>query len=78
MSDNYDLHGKILDIILVVRDITYRFQQYSSQDIRHLISSSMNMTTKREPGGLQHLYTLEGMITNLRITFHKAKGEAEA
>jgi len=77
MSDDYDLHGKILDIILVVRDITYRFQQYSSQDIRHLISSSMNMTTNREPGGLQHLYTLEGMIANLRITFHKAKAEAE-
>ena len=69
-----DLYEKILDTLLVLRDVRERFQTYSASDIKALIASKMK-AIKREPKALEHLYMLERMITDLRETLVTAKDE---
>jgi hypothetical protein len=65
------LYYKILDMKIILRDVHYRFQPYSSTDVKNLITSKMK--SLREPGALKHLYTLEKEITQLRLALEKAK-----
>ena len=72
MSTSEDtLYYKILDMMLILRDVHLRFKTYSPSDIKSLIKSKMNSV--REPGALKHLYMLEDMITELRVELEKGK-----
>ena len=71
-SDTNNLYTKILDIIIVVKEVREEFFTYSANDIKSLIASKMK-NKKREPKALQHLYDLEKMITDLRQSFNLAK-----
>ena len=70
---DHKLYEKILDMMLVLRDLQDEFKTYSAQDIKKLIAAKMK--NKREPATLQELYRLEAMITELRLSFVLAKDE---
>jgi hypothetical protein len=72
---DHKLYEKILDTMIVLRDVQDRFRPYSSTDIKSLIASKMR--SKREPLALQHLYKLEAMISDLRESFLMAKEEQD-
>jgi hypothetical protein len=67
-----DPYHKILDTLLVIRDINQEFLTYSATDIKNLISSKMK-AKKREPKALQRLYDLERMIGEIRDTLVLSK-----
>ena len=69
-----DPYNKILEIIIVLREVRERFQTYSAKDINALIASKMK-AVKKEPIALEHLYMLERMITDLREAMITAKDE---
>jgi hypothetical protein len=71
MDTESKLYGKILDMKIVLRDVQDRFRPYSANDIKALINSKMK--SKREPKALQHLYKLESMIGDLRVSLLDAK-----
>ena len=71
MSAEDKLYPKILDTMLVLRDVSEKFRFYSAKDIKSLIASKMK--SKREPRDLQQLYTLEAMIANLRESMTEEK-----
>jgi len=73
---DHKLYEKILDTMLVLRDVQDRFRTYSATDIKSLIASKMK-SKQREPLALQHLYKLESMISDLRISLLIAKEEQE-
>jgi hypothetical protein len=58
MSDD-ELYYKILDTMLVLRDVSLHFKPYSAQDIKKLIAS-------KQRRALKQLYKLEAMIADLR------------
>jgi hypothetical protein len=70
---DHKLYEKILDMMLVLRDLQEGFKTYSANDIKKLIAAKMK--NKREPAVLQEVYRLEAMITELRLTFVVAKDE---
>ena len=70
------LYNKILDMMLVLRDTSQEFKIFSAHDIVKLISHKLRRKT--EPAELQCLFQLERMITDLRLTFEKAKLEAKS
>jgi hypothetical protein len=70
---DHKLYEKILDMMLVLRDLQEGFKTYSANDIKKLIAAKLK--NKREPATLQELYRLEAMITELRQTFVLAKDE---
>lgn len=70
---DHKLYEKILDMMLVLRDLQEEFKTYSANDIKKLIAAKLK--NKREPAPLQELYRLEAMITELRQTFTVAKDE---
>ena len=72
---DHKLYEKIVDTMIVLRDVQDRFRPYSANDIQSLITSKMK--SKREPIALQHLYKLEAMISNLRESFILAKEEQD-
>lgn len=74
MADPYD---RILEIIIVLREVRDRFHTYSAKDINALIASKMK-AVKKEPIALEHLYMLEKMITDLRESLIRAKDEYTA
>jgi len=67
-----DPYHKILDTLLVIRDLSDEFKTYSATDIKNLISAKMK-AKKREPKALQRLYDLEKMIGEIRDTLVLAK-----
>jgi hypothetical protein len=72
-----DPYNKILEIIIVLREVRDRFQTYSAKDINALIASKLK-AVKKEPIALEHLYMLEKMITDLRESLIRAKDEYTA
>ena len=74
MAETYQtaLYGQILDILLKIDALKHHFTPFSAQDIKKIISSTLNNKHK-EPVSLQHLYTLEEMIGTLRKSFEATK-----
>lgn len=72
-----DPYNKILEIIIVLREVRDRFQTYSAKDIKDLIASKLK-SVKKEPIALEHLYLLEKMIADLREAMITAKDEYTA
>ena len=74
MAENHQntLYAQIFDILLKIDALKYHFTPFSAQDIKKIISSTLNNKHK-ESVSLQHLYTLEEMIGTLRKTFEDAK-----
>jgi hypothetical protein len=74
--DNHtdSLYNKILDMLLVLRDVSYDFKTYSANDIKKLIASKLK-AKKKDPKNLQALYNLEMMIRDIREEFIVAKNE---
>ena len=70
------LYNKILDMMLVLRDTSQEFKIFSAHDIVKLIAHKLKRKT--EPAELQYLFRLEQMITDLRLTFEKAKLDAKS
>ena len=75
MSEVVSLYAKLFDTLLVVRDVRERFHAYSARDINALIASKLKSKTSREPEALKHLYTLEAMISDLRVSLQNAKAD---
>jgi len=69
------LYEKILDVKLVMRDLSEHFRPYSARDIEKLIQAKMKAKTLREPAALQELYRLEEIIRDLRESMEAAKSE---
>lgn len=68
MDPEDDLYPKILDTLLVLRDVSYQFQTYSANDIKKLITAKLK-AKKRGPKDLDALYNLEAMIRTIRESF---------
>jgi hypothetical protein len=71
-SKQVDPYHKILDTLLVIRDLREEFRTYSAYNIKNLISAKMK-AKKSEPKPLQRLYDLEKMIGEIRDTLVLAK-----
>jgi hypothetical protein len=71
---DHKLYEKIVDIMLVLRDLREEIKCYSAQDIKKLIAANLK-SVKKGPAALQELYRLEAMITELRLAFVVAKDE---
>ena len=78
MSEDSSLYGKVFDTLLAVRDVRERFHTYSARDINALIASKLKSKSAREPEALRHLYTLEAMISELRVSLQNAKAATVA
>ena len=78
MSEDSSLYEKVFDTLLVVRDVRERFHAYSARDINALIASKLKSKSAREPEALRHLYRLEAMISELRVSLQDAKAAATA
>jgi hypothetical protein len=72
-KQDHKLYEKFLDTKLVLRDVYDHFRTYSANDIKKLIDSKMNSVN--EPKALRHLYKLELMIADLRMSTAIAKEE---
>jgi hypothetical protein len=72
-KQDHKLYEKFLDTKLVLRDVYDHFRTYSASDIKKLIDSKMKSV--HEPKALQHLYKLELMIVDLRMSMAIAKEE---
>jgi len=59
-------YGKVLDIIIMLRETRDALHTYSAYDIKKLLIA------KRVPADLRELYRLERMITELRIGLNPA------
>jgi hypothetical protein len=68
--DDDKLYGKILDVLLVLRDTAEKFRGYSASDIKKLIAA------KREPTDLRILYLLADMIDEVRARFELSRTPA--
>ncbi len=71
-----DLYPKILDTLLVLKDVSYQFQTYSANDIKKLITAKIK-AKKRGPKDLDALYNLEEMIRTIRESFIEAKNRLD-
>ncbi len=78
MSEDVSLYEKLFNTLLVLRDVRERFHTYSARDINALISSKLKSKSTREPEALKHLYTLEAMISDLRVSLQDAKAHTLA
>jgi hypothetical protein len=76
MDPENDLYPKILDTLLVLKDVSYQFQTYSANDIKKLIATKIK-AKKRGPKDLDALYNLEAMIRTIRESFIEAKNELD-
>ena len=72
MSTQQDLYGKFHDVIILLSSINNKCTPCSAQDIKTVIAAKMKNKSK-EPQLLQHLYTLENRIADLRTSLEEAK-----
>lgn len=72
MSEHHDLYAKFHEVIILLSSINDKCTPFSAQDIKTVIAAKMKNKNK-EPQLLQHLYTLETRIADLRIALDEAK-----
>ena len=64
MADN-QIYSKLLDILIVLKEDADHFRSYSAQNLTKMIDASIH-NKRREPEGIQRLYSLEKRITEVR------------
>jgi Mg2+ and Co2+ transporter CorA len=64
MADN-QIYSKLLDILIVIKQDADHFKPYSAQNLTKMIDASIH-NKRREPEGIQRLYSLEKRITEVR------------
>ena len=64
MADN-QIYSKLLDILILLREDADHFRSYSAKDLTKMIDASIH-NKRREPEGIQRLYSLEKRITEVR------------
>lgn len=64
MTDN-KIYSKLLDILVVLKDDADHFRTYSAQNLTKIIDASIH-NKRKEPEGIQRLYSLEKRITEVR------------
>ena len=74
MADTKGKYSQLLNILLVIRDLHERFEAKTAKEIRALIRETQESETE-VPIDIKHLYTLERMIADIRMSFEKAKYE---
>jgi hypothetical protein len=71
MAENV-IYGKLLDILIVLKDEASYFIGHSARDLVKLIESAIH-NKKRVPEGLQRLYDLENRIREVRLLLEEEK-----
>lgn len=64
MNDN-KIYSKLLDILVVLKHDADHFRTYSAQNLTKIIDASIH-NKRKEPEGIQRLYSLEKRITEVR------------
>ena len=65
MTDNNVIYSKLLDILVVLKHDADHFRTYSAQNLTKIIDASIH-NKRKEPEGIQRLYSLEKRITEVR------------
>lgn len=71
MAENV-IYGKLLDILIVLKDEASYFIGHSARDLVKLIHSAIH-NKKRDPEGIRRLYDLENRIREVRLLLEEEK-----
>ena len=71
MAENV-IYGKLLDVLVVLKDEASYFIGYSARDLVKLIHSAIH-NKKRDPEGIRRLYDLENRIREIRVLLEEEK-----
>jgi hypothetical protein len=71
MAENV-IYGKLLDVLVVLKDEASYFIGHSARDLVKLIQSAIH-NKKRDPEGIRRLYELENRIREVRLLLEEEK-----
>jgi hypothetical protein len=71
MAENV-IYGKLLDVLIVLKDEASYFIGHSARDLVKLIEAASH-NKKRDPEGIRRLYELENRIREVRLLLEQEK-----
>jgi len=74
-----ELFGKMLDMVIMLKHVHWKFHAYSAADLNRLIRAKIAAEAKGNggPGDLRALFDLEEAIAGIRLAFGEAGAGAD-